>query len=49
MVFVEPCNMMIEREDMQWLGFVYSIKKYISQVDDKVSERFVNVSEMIQE
>ena len=49
MVFVEPCNMMIEREDQQWLGFVSAIKKYIKQVDEQVQARFVGVRELINE
>ena len=49
MVFVEPCNMMIEREDQNWHGFVYAIQKYIKQNDEGVRDRFEKVSELIQE
>lgn len=43
MVFVEPCNMIIERDDQQWLGFVFAIKKFIKNIDEGNSDRFVKV------
>ena len=49
MVFVEPCNMMIEKEDQNWHGFVYAIQKFIKTNDEGVKERFVKVEELISE
>ena len=49
MVFVEPCNLMIDGEEEHWLGFVHAIKKIIKTTDVMVKARFQKVNETVQE
>ena len=49
MVFVEPCNLMINGEEEHWLGFIHSIKRLIRQNDLMVRVRFKKVNENVQE
>ena len=49
MVFVEPCNTMIETEDQHWRGFVHAIKTQMRQNDELIRARFVKVTETIME
>ena len=49
MVFVEPCNLMIDGEEENWLGFVHAIKKIVKQNDTMVKARFQKVNETLLE
>ena len=49
MVFVEPCNLMIDGEEENWLGFVNAIKKIVRQNDQMIKARFQKLHEFLNE